>query len=197
MDSVRAWTQWNGNTWQTVYINTCNKVLFLRVILYYVFTDTEQNVCHFEVHPNETPSTVLVNSRKGCACIRTLCDFIFVDSINITTSNSLNICICNFTDIMVCDFNYSAPIKSYKLLPSISYMDSRFIAYLNWNASYPGEEITRMKWSVSTARTRPKQWTKTSNYHSLWYRRNLWCHVNSEKGWTPLVGHFLDIHQQQ
>ncbi|KAK4806952.1 hypothetical protein QYF61_027319 [Mycteria americana] len=80
--------------------------------------DTEQNVCHFEIQPDEAPETVLVYIGKGCVCMRTLCNFIFVDNITVDTSNRSNICVCNFTKIVGCDFNYSAPVTSYQLLQS-------------------------------------------------------------------------------
>ncbi|KAK4806386.1 hypothetical protein QYF61_016236 [Mycteria americana] len=59
--------------------------------------DTEQNVCHFEIYPDEAPETVLVYIGKGCVCMRTLCDFIIVDNITVDTSYHSNICVRNFT----------------------------------------------------------------------------------------------------
>ncbi|KAK4810466.1 hypothetical protein QYF61_004246 [Mycteria americana] len=121
----RVWAQQNGNKWQTVDVNACvvreqqgficesNTIKAQDICL-----DTEQNVCHFEIQPDEAPETVLVYIGKGCVCMRTICDFIFVDNITVDTSNCSNICVCNFTKIVGCDFNYSAPVTPYQLLQS-------------------------------------------------------------------------------
>uniref|UniRef100_A0A8C3PND6 Uncharacterized protein n=1 Tax=Calidris pygmaea TaxID=425635 RepID=A0A8C3PND6_9CHAR len=120
---VRA--QWNGNKWQTVDVDACvvreqqgficesNTIKAQDVCL-----DTKQNVCHFEIHLNENPETVLIYTGKGCVCMRTLCSTILVDSLTIDTSNHSNVCVCNFTRIIGCDFNYSAPVMSYQWLQS-------------------------------------------------------------------------------
>ncbi|KAK4811160.1 hypothetical protein QYF61_019791 [Mycteria americana] len=121
----RVWAHRNGNKWQTVDVNACvvreqkgficesNTIKAQDICL-----DTEQNVCHFEIQPDEAPETVLVYVGKGCVCMRTLCDFIFVDNVTVDTSNRSNICVCNFTKIVGYDFNYSAPVTSYQLLQS-------------------------------------------------------------------------------
>ena len=121
----RVWAHRNGNKWQTVDVNACvvreqqgficesNTLKAQDICL-----DTEQNVCHFEIRPDEAPETVLVYTGKGCVCMRTLCDVIFVDNVTVDTSNRSNICVCNFTKIVGCDFNYSAPVTSYQLLQS-------------------------------------------------------------------------------
>ena len=80
--------------------------------------DTEQNICYFEIHPNETLETVLVYIGKGCVCMRTHCDSIVVDDTVVDTSNHSNVCVCNFTKILGCDFKYSAPVTSYQLIAS-------------------------------------------------------------------------------
>ncbi|XP_076194341.1 uncharacterized protein LOC143160464 [Aptenodytes patagonicus] len=121
----RVWAQQNGNKWQTVDVNACvvreqqgficesNTIKAQDICL-----DTEQSVCHFEIHPDETPNTILIYIGKGCVCMRTPCDCIFVDSVTVDTSNHSNICVCNFTNIIGCDFNYSVPVTSYQLLQS-------------------------------------------------------------------------------
>ncbi|XP_076185054.1 uncharacterized protein LOC143156043 [Aptenodytes patagonicus] len=121
----RVWAQQNGNKWQTVDVSTCvvrEKQGFIcesnTIKAQDVCLDTEQNVCHFEIHPDEAPETVLVYIGKGCVCMRTPCDFIFVDNVTVNTSNRSNICVCNFTNVVGCDFNYSAPVMSYQLLQS-------------------------------------------------------------------------------
>lgn len=50
--------------------------------------DTEPNISHFEIHPNENLETVYIG--KGWACMRP-CDFVFVDNIIVDTSNHSNI----------------------------------------------------------------------------------------------------------
>ncbi|KAK4832914.1 hypothetical protein QYF61_026557 [Mycteria americana] len=114
----RAWAQRNGNKWQTVDVNVCVVWEQRGFISENICLDTEQNICNFEIHPDEAPETVLVYIGKGCVCMRTLCDFIFVDNVTVSTSNCSNICVCNFTKVMGCDFNYSAPVTSYQLLQS-------------------------------------------------------------------------------
>ena len=80
--------------------------------------DTEQNICHFEIHPNETLKTVLVYIGKGCVCMRTHCDSIVVDDTVVDTSNLSNVFVCNFTKILGCDFKYSVPVTSCQLIAS-------------------------------------------------------------------------------
>lgn len=61
---------------------------------------------------------MLVYIGKGCVCMRTLCDFTFVDNITVDTSSCSNICACKFTKFMEYNFNYSSPVMSYQLLQS-------------------------------------------------------------------------------
>lgn len=98
----------NGNKWQTVtaatcvvqrqqgFICECNAVETQDICL-----DTEQNVCHFEIHPGETSEAVLECVGNGCACMRAPCDSLFIENMH-TPSN-----ICNFNRIMGCNFNYA------------------------------------------------------------------------------------------
>jgi len=86
----RVWTQQNRNKWQTVDISSCavwkqqgficksNTTKAQDVCL-----DTEQNICHFERYPNETPEIVLIYIGKGCVCMRTSCNFILIGNITI------------------------------------------------------------------------------------------------------------------
>ncbi|KAK4818868.1 hypothetical protein QYF61_021073 [Mycteria americana] len=63
----RVWAQRNRNKWQTVDVNACivweqqgficeSNTIKAQDICF----DTEQNICHFEIQPNETPETVLL-----------------------------------------------------------------------------------------------------------------------------------------
>ncbi|XP_076212573.1 LOW QUALITY PROTEIN: uncharacterized protein LOC143169181 [Aptenodytes patagonicus] len=115
----REWAQRNGNKWQTVDVSTCvvweqQGFICESIKAQDICLDTEQNVCHFEIHPDEAP--VLVDIGKGCVCMRTLCEFIFVDEV--TVYNRSHICVCNFTNIVGGNFSYSAPVMSYQLLQS-------------------------------------------------------------------------------
>lgn len=82
--------------------------------------DTEQGICHFEVHPESSQKTVLVYIGQGCVCLRTVCASIQIDSDNITLNvkNYSNFCICNFVKIIGCDFLYFAPVVSHQLIKS-------------------------------------------------------------------------------
>ncbi|KAK4805581.1 hypothetical protein QYF61_009346 [Mycteria americana] len=108
----RVWAQRNGNKWQTIgFICESNTIKGQDICL-----DTEQNVCHLEIHPDETPETVLVYVGNGCACMRTLCDSIVTDTTTVETYTHSNICVCNSNNIMGCNFNYSAPVTSHQLI---------------------------------------------------------------------------------
>lgn len=121
----RVWAQQNGNKWQTVDVDACvvqeqqgficesNTLKVQDICL-----DTEQIICHFEIHPDETPETVLKYIGNGCICMRTLCESIFIDNTTVETNNHSNICMYNFTEIMGCDFKCSAPVTTYQLLQS-------------------------------------------------------------------------------
>ncbi|XP_075625630.1 LOW QUALITY PROTEIN: uncharacterized protein LOC142604244 [Balearica regulorum gibbericeps] len=121
----KVWAQKKGDTWQTVDVDACtvheqqgficesNIVQAQDICL-----DTEQNICHFEIRPNEILQTLVVYIGTGCVCIRTMCDVIFADNMTIEVSNQSNICVCNFTNIQGCDFNYSAPVTTHQVLQS-------------------------------------------------------------------------------
>jgi len=82
---VRA--QQKGNKWQTIDIDVCvvrgqwgficesNTVKAQDIIL-----DTEQNICHFERHPDETPEAIFICVGNQCICMRTLCHSISIDN---------------------------------------------------------------------------------------------------------------------
>lgn len=57
--------------------------------------------CHFEIHPNENMETVLVYIGKECICMRTSCNFLFVDNLTVDTTNHSNICTCLQDEILV------------------------------------------------------------------------------------------------
>lgn len=117
----RAWARKVKNEWQTVDLESCivreqqgficesNAINAQDICL-----DTDQKVCHFEVHPNTDLKTILIYAGKGCVCLRTACSFISVGDTEVDTRNHSNFCVCNFTEITGCDFNYSAPVISHQ-----------------------------------------------------------------------------------
>ncbi|XP_069631692.1 uncharacterized protein [Haliaeetus albicilla] len=121
----RVWARKVDEKWQTVNLESCivreqqgfvcegNAIEAQDICL-----DTEQNICHFEIHPNENPETVLIYIGKGCVCLRTVCDSLSVDEVVVETKNHSNFCVCNFTKIVGCDFSYLAPVTSHQLLQS-------------------------------------------------------------------------------
>ncbi|XP_075346020.1 uncharacterized protein LOC142403691 [Mycteria americana] len=86
------------NKWQTIDVDACvawehqgficdrNTIKAQGICL-----DTEQRGCPFEIHPNETPETVLVYVGNGRVCMRTLCDSIFIDNTTVDIYNHSNI----------------------------------------------------------------------------------------------------------
>ncbi|RMB96334.1 hypothetical protein DUI87_27199 [Hirundo rustica rustica] len=63
----KEWARQIGEKWQTVNLESCivrEQQGFIcesnEVIAQDVCLDTEQNICHFEIHPNEAPGTVLI-----------------------------------------------------------------------------------------------------------------------------------------
>lgn len=83
---------------QQGFICECNAVKTQDICL-----DTEQNVCHCEIHPREPSETVLGCVGNGCVCMRALCESPFLENMH----NPSNICIYNFIKIMGCNFNYA------------------------------------------------------------------------------------------
>jgi len=131
----RVWAQKKGNKWQTVYVDACivqeqqgficvsNTIKAQDICL-----DTEQNIYHFEIHPNETPETTLMYIRNGCICMRTLCNFISINNTTVDIHSLSNTRICNSIKISGCNFNYSAPVTTHQLLQS-NYASYHIISY--------------------------------------------------------------------
>jgi len=122
----RVWAQQNGNKWQTVGVAACvvqNQQGFLcesnSIKAQDVCRDTEQNFCRLEMHPDETPETVLVYAGHGCVCLRTLYDSVFMKNSTVDTHSHSHICICIFAKSMGCDFNYSARVTTHQFLHCI------------------------------------------------------------------------------
>ncbi|XP_066845245.1 LOW QUALITY PROTEIN: uncharacterized protein [Anser cygnoides] len=123
----RTWARMKNGKWQSVNLESCvtrEQQGFIcesnTIDAQDVCLDTEQGVCHFEIHPNTSQKTVLVYIGQGCVCLRTACAFVEVDEENITlpSKNHSNFCICNFVRIIGCDFLYSAPVVSHQLIKS-------------------------------------------------------------------------------
>lgn len=121
----REWARQIGEKWQIVNLETCivwewqgficesNAIRTQGICL-----DTEQNVCNFEIHSNKIPETVLVCTDNGCACLRTVCNTVFIEDLVVSTKNHSNLCVYNFTRIAGCDFSFEAPVTSHHLLQS-------------------------------------------------------------------------------
>lgn len=52
---------------------------------------------------------------QGCACIRTVCENVAIDSC-IEETNATKFCACNFTKIIGCNFNYTIPVTTNQLI---------------------------------------------------------------------------------
>ncbi|XP_053789591.1 uncharacterized protein LOC128783033 isoform X3 [Vidua chalybeata] len=121
----REWARQINDKWQTVNLESCTireQLGFIcegnAIIAQDICLDTEQNICHFDIHPNETSETVLVHTGNGCACFGTTCDTVFIESTVVDTKNHSNFCACNFTKIAGCDFSFVAPVTLHELLES-------------------------------------------------------------------------------
>ncbi|XP_050842348.1 uncharacterized protein LOC108963651 isoform X1 [Serinus canaria] len=123
----RVWAWKIQEKWQTVNLEPCiaqeqrgficesNLISAQDICL-----DTDQGICHFEIHPDTNQQTVLVYIGEGCVCLRTVCDIIEIDEnkVPLSVKNHSNFCICNFIKIIWCDFVYSAPVVSHQLIKS-------------------------------------------------------------------------------
>uniref|UniRef100_A0A8D2M0Y0 Uncharacterized protein n=1 Tax=Zonotrichia albicollis TaxID=44394 RepID=A0A8D2M0Y0_ZONAL len=121
----RVWARKMNGKWQTVNIESCitrEQMGFIcesnTINAQDVCLDTEQSICHFEVHSVTDQKTVLVYTGKGCVCLRTACDAVKIDSNDVVLSsrNHSNFCICNFVKIIGCDFSYLAPVTSHQMI---------------------------------------------------------------------------------
>jgi len=92
----RVCAKTDSDKWQTVAVDACitreqgfvcesNTLKVQDICL-----DTEQNVCHFEIHPDDAPSTVLVYIGKGWVCTRSPCNFIFIANMATDIKNHLS-----------------------------------------------------------------------------------------------------------
>lgn len=93
----------------------------------------EQNVRHFEIHPNEKPQTVLIYIGKGCVCMRTHCNFIVFNIDTVDTRTHANPCICNFTKITGCDFTPTVPVISYRLQSDYTWIQGLLPVHIGMN----------------------------------------------------------------
>jgi len=87
----RTWARMENGRWQSVNLESCvtwEQQGFIcesnTIDAQDVCLDTEQGVCHFEIHPNTRQKTVLVCIGQGCVCLRTACAFVEVDKENVT-----------------------------------------------------------------------------------------------------------------
>jgi len=96
----------NGKLLTSMHVSHENNKVLFTLKAQDICLNTEQNVCHFEIHLDDTPNTVHVYTGKGCVYMRSSCNFIFIDDIATDIDNHLNFCVCNFTNIVRCDFSY-------------------------------------------------------------------------------------------
>ena len=97
----RVWAQKVGEKWQTVDLESsivqeqqgfvCEGTT---IRAQDICLDTTQNICHFETRPDDNPETVLVYIGKGCACLRTACNSVSVDTVIVDAKNHSNFCVC-------------------------------------------------------------------------------------------------------
>lgn len=98
--------------WQTVNLESCitQKQEFIcessTINAQDICLDTEQGICHMEIHADASQKTVLVYIGQGCVCLRTACAFVKNDNDNVMlpVKNHSNFCICNFVETVECDF---------------------------------------------------------------------------------------------
>lgn len=123
----RAWARMMNGKWQTVNLESCatrEQQGFIcesnTIDAQDICLDTEQSICHFEIHPDTSQETVLVYIGLGCVCLRTACASVEIDDNNVilSTKNHSNFCICSFVKIVGCDFLYVAPVTSHQLIRS-------------------------------------------------------------------------------
>ncbi|XP_042660771.1 uncharacterized protein LOC116964869 [Tyto alba] len=144
----RAWARKENEKWQTVNVESCitreqqgficeSNTIDTRDIC----LDTEQSICHFEIHPDNSKKTVIIYAGQGCICLRTACVFVEIDPDNVTlfTGNHSNFCICNFVKITGCDFVYWAPVVSHQLIKS------KIINYLELSPTPIGMNLTLVR----------------------------------------------------
>lgn len=77
--------------------------------------ETEDSTCTFGMLPSGHAQSQVCYVGKGCACIRTSCANVSIDTCE-EERNGTNFCVCNFTKIRGCDFNYSVPITTSQLI---------------------------------------------------------------------------------
>uniref|UniRef100_A0A8C5IUW4 Uncharacterized protein n=1 Tax=Junco hyemalis TaxID=40217 RepID=A0A8C5IUW4_JUNHY len=77
--------------------------------------DAENSVCTFEMLPHNRTQSQVYYIGNGCACVRTACDNVTIDSCQEET-NDTNFYVCNFTKIVGCDFHYTVPITTQQLI---------------------------------------------------------------------------------
>lgn len=124
----REWAHQIGEKWQTVDLESCivreqqgficesNAILAQDVCL-----DTEQNICHLEIHPNKTSKTVLLFRGNGSACSRTAWDSVFLENVIVNTKNHSKFCAGNFTQMARGDFSEEAPVTSHHFYNPITH----------------------------------------------------------------------------
>nr|XP_054508822.1 uncharacterized protein LOC129133220 [Agelaius phoeniceus]XP_054508823.1 uncharacterized protein LOC129133220 [Agelaius phoeniceus]XP_054508824.1 uncharacterized protein LOC129133220 [Agelaius phoeniceus]XP_054508825.1 uncharacterized protein LOC129133220 [Agelaius phoeniceus]XP_054508826.1 uncharacterized protein LOC129133220 [Agelaius phoeniceus]XP_054508828.1 uncharacterized protein LOC129133220 [Agelaius phoeniceus]XP_054508829.1 uncharacterized protein LOC129133220 [Agelaius phoeniceu len=121
----RVWARKVNEKWKTVNLESCitrEQLGFIcessTINAQDVCLDTEQSICHFEIHPVTDQKTLLLYTGKGWMCLRTACAAVKIDNKDVILSsrNHSNFCIGNFVKIIKCDFSYLAPVTSHQLI---------------------------------------------------------------------------------
>ena len=151
----RTWARMENGKWQSVNLESCvtqQQQGFIcesnTIEAQDVCFNTEQGICHFEIHPNTSQKTVLLYVGQGCVCLRTACDFVEVDKENITLHSKIhsNFCICNFVRIVRCDFLYLAPEVSHQLIKSNNTMYRKLLTTLTLVKQLLKKQDTSHNW---------------------------------------------------
>ncbi|XP_042656327.1 uncharacterized protein LOC122154120 [Tyto alba] len=87
----RAWARKVNEKWQTVNVESCitrEQQGFIcesnTIDAQDVCLDTEQSICHFEIHLDNSKKTVIVYTGQGCICLGTACVLVEIDHDNVT-----------------------------------------------------------------------------------------------------------------
>ena len=148
----RAWAQMVDKKWQTVNVESCvtqEQQGFLcesnTTDPQDIGLDTQQGVCHLEIHADIIQKTVLVYlDQDFVLCLRTACASVRVDNENkyLPVKKHSNFCICNLDSIIGCDFTYSVPVVSHQMIKA------SYIMYHHLSPTPIGMNRRLVKWII-------------------------------------------------
>lgn len=144
----RLWARTVNEKWQTINLESCitrGQQGFIcegnTIDAQDIRLNAEQNLCHFEIHPNTDQKTVIIYIGHGCIYLRTTCTFLEIDGNNVSlpARDHSNFCICNFIRIIGCDFSYLVPTVSHQLIKS------NYTTYYQLLPTHIGMNLTLVK----------------------------------------------------